>query len=540
MEKFSGRGVVKGIVAGPIWVPANKNFIPEKKEITDVLSEIERFRLARDKASCQLTERYEEAIEKVGEENALIFDIHKMMLEDEGFIEAIESMIASERVNVDFAVYTQGIEFSKIFSEMDDDYMKERAIDILDISRRVVRILLGKEEEVLDGEPCIVLAEDLTPSETIRMDKTKVLAFVTVKGSSNSHTAILAKALDIPAVVNVGMDTEKLEAYNGKLAIADGIEGAFYIEPTEEVLKQKKEEEHRINEEKKRFLALKGLPNVTKDGRKIDIFANIGSVEELNSVLENDAGGIGLFRSEFLYLGRQEMPTEEDLFEAYKAVIEGMKGKKVVIRTLDIGADKKVDYMNLDPEENPALGFRAIRICFEDLKIFKEQLRAIYRAAAFGSTAIMFPMIISLWEVLEIKKIVAEVKVELKNEGIAFGEPELGIMIETPAAAIISDVLAKEVDFFSVGTNDLTQYTLAIDRQNEKLDRFYNPHHEAVLKLIEMAVKNAHDNGIWIGICGELGADEELTERFINMGIDELSVAPSRVLRVRAKVREIN
>lgn len=538
MKKFSGKGVVKGIVSGTIWVPEEKNFIPEKRRVTAVSEEIVRFREACKKASLQLTERYEEAVEKVGEENALIFDIHKMMLEDEGFLEAIEEMIASEGVNADFAVYTQGIEFSKIFSEMDDEYMKERSIDILDISRRVVRILLNKEEEVLDGDPCIVLADDLTPSETIRMDKSKVLAFVTRKGSANSHTAILARALDIPALVNVDIE-DSLEEFQGKFAIVDGIEETFYIEPYEEILALKKVEEERLNEEKKKFLALKGLPNVTKDGREIKIFANIGSVEEMEAVIENDAGGIGLFRSEFLYLGRESMPTEEDLFVAYKAVIEGMKGKKVVIRTLDIGADKKVDYMNLDPEENPALGFRAIRICFDDLKIFKEQLRAIYRASAFGNAAIMFPMIISLWEVLEIKKIVAEVKEELSKEGIAYGEPELGIMIETPAAAILSDVLAKEVDFFSVGTNDLTQYTLAIDRQNQKLERFYNPHHEAVLKLIEMAAQNAHANGIWIGICGELGADEELTERFINMGIDELSVAPSRILRVRAKVREI-
>lgn len=538
MKKFSGKGVVKGIVSGTIWVPEEKNFIPEKRRVTAVSEEIVRFREACKKASLQLTERYEEAVEKVGEENALIFDIHKMMLEDEGFLEAIEGMIASEGVNADFAVYTQGIEFSKIFSEMDDEYMKERSIDILDISRRVVRILLNKEEEVLDGDPCIVLADDLTPSETIRMDKSKVLAFVTRKGSANSHTAILARALDIPALVNVDIE-DSLEEFQGKFAIVDGIEETFYIEPYEEILALKKVEEERLNEEKKKFLALKGLPNVTKDGREIKIFANIGSVEEMEAVIENDAGGIGLFRSEFLYLGRESMPTEEDLFVAYKAVIEGMKGKKVVIRTLDIGADKKVDYMNLDPEENPALGFRAIRICFDDLKIFKEQLRAIYRASAFGNAAIMFPMIISLWEVLEIKKIVAEVKEELSKEGIAYGEPELGIMIETPAAAILSDVLAKEVDFFSVGTNDLTQYTLAIDRQNQKLERFYNPHHEAVLKLIEMAAQNAHANGIWIGICGELGADEELTERFINMGIDELSVAPSRILRVRAKVREI-
>lgn len=538
MKKFSGKGVVKGIVSGTIWVPEEKNFIPEKRRVTAVSEEIVRFQEACKKASLQLTERYEEAVEKVGEENALIFDIHKMMLEDEGFLEAIEEMIASEGVNADFAVYTQGIEFSKIFSEMDDEYMKERSIDILDISRRVVRILLNKEEEVLDGDPCIVLADDLTPSETIRMDKSKVLAFVTRKGSANSHTAILARALDIPALVNVDIE-DSLEEFQGKFAIVDGIEETFYIEPYEEILALKKVEEERLNEEKKKFLALKGLPNVTKDGREIKIFANIGSVEEMEAVIENDAGGIGLFRSEFLYLGRESMPTEEDLFVAYKAVIEGMKGKKVVIRTLDIGADKKVDYMNLDPEENPALGFRAIRICFDDLKIFKEQLRAIYRASAFGNAAIMFPMIISLWEVLEIKKIVAEVKEELSKEGLAYGEPELGIMIETPAAAILSDVLAKEVDFFSVGTNDLTQYTLAIDRQNQKLERFYNPHHEAVLKLIEMAAQNAHANGIWIGICGELGADEELTERFINMGIDELSVAPSRILRVRAKVREI-
>lgn len=540
MKKFIGKSVVKGIVSGTVLVPDSKDYVPEQRKVSDVALEISRFREAREKAADQLTERYNEAFLKVGEENALIFDIHKMMLEDEGFIEAIEGMIATESINAEYAVYSIGIDFSKIFSEMDDEYMKERSIDILDISRRVVRVLENKEEDSLMGsEPCIVFADDLTPSETIRMDKSKVLAFATVKGSLNSHTAILARALDIPALVGVRVDTDNLEQFNGKTAIVDGVDEVLYLDPTEEVLKAKGEEEKNLKEEKKKLLALKGLPNVTKDGRQIKIFANIGSVEELSAVLESDAGGIGLFRSEFLYLGRTSMPCEEDLYQAYKAVIEGMQGKTVVIRTLDIGADKKVDYMNLEPEENPALGFRAIRLCFEDIQNFKYQLRAIFRASVFGSAAIMFPMIISLWEVQEIKKIVEEVKKELKEEGIAFGEPELGIMIETPAAAILSDVLAKEVDFFSIGTNDLTQYTLAIDRQNEKLDKFYNPHHEAVLRLIEMTAKNAHANGIWVGICGELGADVELTERFLEMGIDELSVSPSRVLSVRAKVREI-
>lgn len=540
MKKFVGKGVVGGIVSGTLLVPEDKDYVPEKKQISDVLAEITRFNQAREVAGNQLTERYEEAVLKVGEENALIFDIHKMMLEDGDFIESVEGKIASELMNAEYAVYEAGIEFSKLFADMDDEYMKERAIDILDVSRRVVRVLENKEEkDILEGEPCIVLADDLTPSETIRMDKSKVLAFATVKGSSNSHTAILARALDIPALVNVQIQGEDLEDFSGKTAIVDGVEEVLYVEPSEEILKKKSEEEEKIKEEKQKYLALKGLPNVTKDGREVKIFANIGSPDELEAVLHNDAGGIGLFRSEFLYLGRTSLPSEEDLFHAYKLVVEGMEGKKVVIRTLDIGADKTVDYLNLPKEENPALGFRAIRICFEEHKIFKDQLRAIYRAAAFGTVAIMFPMIISLREVQEIKKIVAEVKEELLKEGIAFGEPELGIMIETPAAALISDELAKEVDFFSVGTNDLTQYTLAIDRQNQKLEKFYNPHHEAVLKLIELTAKNAHANGIWIGICGELGGDLELTERFIEMGIDELSVSPSRVLKLRARVREI-
>lgn len=540
MKKFIGKGVVGGIVSGTLLVPEAKDYVPEKRQITEVLAEITRFGKAREVAADQLTERYEEAVLKVGEENALIFDIHKMMLEDGDFIEAVEGKIASELMNAEYAVYEAGLEFSQIFSDMDDEYMKERAIDILDVSRRVVRVLENKEEkDILQDEPCIVLADDLTPSETIRMDKSKVLAFATVKGSSNSHTAILARALDIPALVNVQIETEELEDFSGKTAIVDGVEEALYIEPSEEVLKLKNAEEEKIKEEKKKYLALKGLPNVTKDGREVKIFANIGSPDELEAVLENDAGGIGLFRSEFLYLGRTSLPSEEDLYEAYKVVVEGMKGKKVVIRTLDIGADKTVDYLKLPKEENPALGFRAIRICFDEPQIFKDQLRAIYRAAAFGNVAIMFPMIISLREVQEIKKIVAEVKEELTKEGLSFGEPELGIMIETPAAAMISDVLAKEVDFFSIGTNDLTQYTLAIDRQNEKLSKFYDPHHEAVLRMIELTAKNAHANGIWIGICGELGGDFELTERFLEMGIDELSVSPSRVLKLRARVRDI-
>lgn len=539
MKRFEGKGVVGGIVWGRIFVSHTKENIPEKREAEDVERELNAFREAREKAANQLSNLYQEAIQKVGEENALIFDIHRMMLEDGDYLEAIEGRIQNEKMNAEYAVYLTGQEFSRIFSDMDDDYMRERAVDILDISRRVVRVLENKGDELVIGEePRIILADDLTPSDTIRLDKTKVLAFVTLKGSANSHTAILARAMDIPAIVNLQME-EDINDFHGKKALVDGIEEALYLEPTEEVLHEKMEGARKLKEEKEKLALLKGLPNVTKDGREIKIFANIGSVEELGAVLENDAGGIGLFRSEFLYLGRESLPTEEDLFEAYKAVVEGMKGKTVVIRTLDIGADKKVDYMNLPEEENPALGYRAIRICFDDTALFKTQLRAIYRASFYGKVAIMFPMIISLWEVLEIKKVIEEVKKEMEEKGTSYGEPEIGIMIETPAAALLSDELAKEVDFFSVGTNDLTQYTLAIDRQNQNLEKFYNPHHEAVLKLIETAAKNAHKNGIWIGICGELAADEALTKRFIDMGIDELSVSPPRVLKLRAKVREM-
>lgn len=539
MKRFEGKGVVGGLVWGKIFVPHAKESIPEQRKIEDVERELGLFREACKKAANQLSNLYQEAIQKVGEENALIFDIHKMMLEDGDYLDAVEGRVQNEKMNAEYAVYLTGQEFSEIFSNMDDDYMKERAVDILDVSRRVVRVLKNKGDELVIGEePRIVLADDLTPSDTIKLDKSKVLAFATLKGSTNSHTAILARAMDIPAIVNLQIE-EDINEFHGKKALVDGIEEAFYLEPTEELLQEKTEGARKLKEEKERLVLLKGLPNVTKDGREIKIFANIGSVEELEAVKKNDAGGIGLFRSEFLYLGRTSLPTEEDLFEAYKAVIEGMEGKTVVIRTLDIGADKKVDYMNLPEEENPALGYRAIRICFNDTALFKDQLRAIYRASAYGKAAIMFPMIISLWEVLEIKRIIGEVKKELEEKKISYGEPEIGIMIETPAAALLSDELAKEVDFFSVGTNDLTQYTLAIDRQNQNLEKFYNPHHEAVLRLIELAAKNARENGIWIGICGELAADEALTERFIEMGIDELSVSPPRVLKLRAKVRGI-
>ena len=538
METYHGKSVLQGIALGKLYVIEKKESTWTKMTVADTESEVARFQTARKEAMEQLDELYQEAMEQVGEENAMIFDVHKMMLEDLDYLEAIENRIRTESVNAEYAVTVTGEEFSAVFSSMDDEYMKARAADVLDISGRVVRVLEGREEPGLHTkEPVIILADDLSPSETIAMDKTKILAFVTKHGSANSHTAILARSLNIPSLVNT--DVEITRAYHGKEAVVDGVSGTLFIEPDEAVLEAKRSEQTEIREREEKLKLLIGQENVTADGRHIHLYANMGNVEDVEKVLDNDAGGIGLFRSEFLYLGRDTFPTEEEQFQAYKEVISRMGGKKVIIRTLDIGADKKADYFELDAEENPALGFRAIRVCLTRQEIFRTQLRAIYRASAFGTAAIMFPMIISVEEIRRIKAIVEDVKAELTGEGISFGDVELGIMIETPAAAMISDELAKEVAFFSIGTNDLTQYTLAIDRQNQKLEPFYDAHHPAVLKLIEMTIRNGHKEGAWVGICGELAADDTLTETFLDMGLDELSVSPVYILKLRDKIRHI-
>lgn len=538
MEQYTGKSVVQEIAVGSIYVFAKKESSLTKRTIEDADQEMARFEAARTEAMNQLDHLYQEALTQVGEEEAMIFDTHKVMLEDLDYLEAIEEKIRTDKVNAEYAVTEAGEEFAAIFAGMDDEYMQARAADVKDISDRVVRILEGRQDEGFHpAEPVIVLAEDLTPAETIQMDKSKILAFVTQKGSANSHTAILARSLNIASLVNA--DVEIKPEYHGRQAVVDGVEGVFYINPEPELLKQKEKQQKELAGREEALKQLIGMPSETKDGRKIKIYANMGNVEDVAQVLKNDAEGIGLFRSEFLYLGREDFPGEEEQFEAYKEVVSAMQGRKVIIRTLDIGADKKADYFGLEPEENPAMGYRAIRICLTREEIFRTQLRAIYRASAFGTVSIMFPMIISVTEIRKIKKIVEQVKAELAAENIATGEVELGIMVETPAAAVISDQLAEEVDFFSIGTNDLTQYTLAIDRQNQKLDSFYDSHHEAVLRLIRMTVENGHKAGIWVGICGELGADETLTGTFVDMGLDELSVSPSSVLKIRDRVRNI-
>ena len=540
MKEFRGNSVSSGVALGNIALFEKEEGEPEKKLVEDAGKELKRLADALELAKNELEALYKDAIDKVGEENALIFDIHKMMLEDLDYIENIEGLIKDEGVNAEYAVFMTGQLFSKTFADMDDDYMRARSVDVIDISKRVIRKLTGKAEVSLESsEPVIILAEDLTPGETINLDKSKVLAFVTEKGSSNSHTAILARSMNIPALVNVEFDLDDLTDVNGKFAVVDAVAGKFYVDPCDEVIVNAEKLEAELGLERVELNTLKGLENVTKDGRKINIFANIGSEKDVDAVIENDAGGIGLFRSEFLYLGRNEAPSEMEQFESYKEAIVRMEGKKVIIRTLDIGADKKVDYLGLTEEENPALGYRAIRICLNDEALFKTQLRALYRASAFGNVGIMFPMITSIDEVRKIREITEKVREELVLEGKEVGNPELGIMIETPASALISDELGKEVDFFSIGTNDLTQYTLAVDRQNEKLGGFYKPHHKAILSLIKMTCDNAHKNGIWVGICGELAGDLELTETFVDMGIDELSVSPSKVLSLRKAVRNI-
>ncbi len=538
MECLKGKSVYKGIALGKISVLKKNDYVVKRTKTEDAEAEIKRVEEAKDKARAQLQKLYEKALKEVGEASAAIFEVHQMMLEDADFNEAIENIIRTQEVNAEYAVASAGDSFSEMFASMDDDYMRARAADIKDISERLIQNLAGAEGNDLQfEEPVIVVADDLTPSETVQMDKEKILAFATVHGSTNSHTAILARMMNIPALIGLNLNLEELKS--GMEAVIDGFTGEMILEPTAEV---KEEVQNKIAEEEEKrnlLLELKGKENVTLGGKKIEIYANIGSASDVGYVLENDAGGIGLFRSEFLYIGRNELPSEEEQFQAYKQVAQNMAGKKVIIRTLDIGADKQADYLNLGKEENPALGYRAIRICLSQPDIFKTQLRALFRASMYGNLAIMYPMITSVEEVQKIKRIVAEVKKELYECDIPYKDVEEGIMIETPAAVMISDELAEMVDFFSIGTNDLTQYTLAIDRQNEKLDAFYKPHHKAVLKMIQMVVDNSHKAGKWTGICGELGADTELTETFVRMGVDELSVAPSMVLKLRKIIREM-
>lgn len=534
MEVIQGKSIFGGIAIGPIYFFTKEQKQVKRTKIEDAAAEIKRYEDACETAKEQLGELYEKALKEVGESGAQIFEVHQMMLEDDDYNDSVKSIIETQMVNAEYAVATTGDNFAAMFAAMEDEYFQARAVDMKDISERVIDVLMGIGEAKSWDEPSIIVAEDLAPSETVQFDKSKLLGFVTKLGSSNSHTAILARTMNIPALIQIDIQEE----WNGKMAVIDGFSGEFYIDPEPEILEKyqaKKEEQ----EAHRRLLAeQKGKPTVTKGGKAIKLFANIGSVSDLPAAMSNDAGGIGLFRSEFLYLESETYPTEDEQFKAYKMVAETMAGKKVIIRTLDIGADKQVDYFDLDKEENPAMGLRAIRICLTRPEIFKTQLRALLRASAYGNIAVMYPMIISVEEVRQIKAIMEDVKKELDDAGIAYGNVEQGIMIETPAAAMISDLLAKEVDFFSIGTNDLTQYTLAIDRQNAKLDEFYDPHHEAVLCMIEMVVDNAHKAGIWAGICGELGADMELTERFLAMGVDELSVSPTFIYPVRQIIRE--
>lgn len=531
---LEGKSVFGGIAIGRLSIYNKKENQVKREKITDVEAEITRFTDAKETAKEQLKGFYEKAVKEVGEVNAAIFEVHQMMLDDLDYVESITNMIRTQEVNAEFAVASTGDNFSKMFAAMDDDYMKERAADVKDISNRVISILQNAENGSVTGEePVILLADDLAPSETVQLDKSKVLSFVTRHGSTNSHTAILARTMNIPALIGIDFS----EDVNGKMGIVDGYTGTLYIEPDEEIMKKYEAKKAEDENKKRLLLELKGKENVTLDGKKINLYANIGGVADVANALSNDAGGIGLFRSEFLYLESEDYPTEEAQFAAYKTVAENMAGKKVIIRTLDIGADKQVDYFHMEKEENPAMGYRAIRICLDRPEIFKTQLRAIYRASYYGTISIMFPMIISVKEVKRIKEIVAEVKAELTAEGIPFKDCELGIMIETPAAVMISDLLAEEVDFFSIGTNDLTQYTLAIDRQNPKLDSFYDSHHEAILRMLQMVVDNGHKHGCWVGICGELGADTTLTSTFLKMGFDELSVSPAMILRVREEIR---
>lgn len=537
MEVYQGKSIFKGIAIGKLFFYQKGEQPVKREKIQDTAAEIKRYEAAREEAITQLNALYEKAVKEVGEMNAAVFEVHAMMLEDDDYVDSIVNIITNQQVNAEFAVATTGDNFSQMFAEMDDDYFKARAADIKDISERLVNVLSGRNGGGNIGdEPVIIVADDLAPSETVQMDKEKLLAFVTRNGSSNSHTAILARTMNIPALIGVDIREE----WHGKLAVVDGYTGCLYIEPTEDVLSKLQKKQTEDMEARELLQQLRGKEDVTLDGRKIRLYANIGSVKDVASVLTNDAAGIGLFRSEFLYLETDDYPDEETQFQAYRTVAENMAGKKVIVRTLDIGADKQAGYFNLEKEENPAMGYRAIRICLDRPEIFKTQLRALLRASAYGNIAIMYPMIISVDEVKQIKAIVADIKKELDEKGIPYGEVEQGIMIETPAAVMISDLLAQEVDFFSIGTNDLTQYTLAIDRQNMKLDNIYDAHHPAVLRMIQTTIENGHKHGCWVGICGELGADMTLTETFLKMGIDELSVSPSFILPIRKLIRQIN
>lgn len=537
MDTYTGKSIFKKIAIGKILFYQKGEQTIKRKHIEDIDAELKRYEKARAAAIEQLDALHEKALKEVGVANAAVFEVHAMMLEDDDYVDSIVNIIESQQVNAEFAAATTGDNFSKMFANMDDDYFKARAADVKDISERLINILSGKEgDQVIGDQPVIVVADDLVPSETVQMDKKKLLGFVTKYGSANSHTAILARTMNIPALIGVDIQEE----WNGKLAVVDGYEGILYLEPDGETLARLQKRQQEDLETEKLLQQMKGKEDVTLDGRHIRLYANIGGVKDVADVLANDAAGIGLFRSEFLYLEANDYPDEETQFRAYKTVAENMAGRKVIVRTLDIGADKQADYFKLDKEENPAMGYRAIRICLERTDIFKTQLRALLRASAFGNIAIMYPMIISVDEVRKIKRIFEEVKQELKEQEIPFGDVEQGIMIETPAAVLISDMLAQEVDFFSIGTNDLTQYTLAIDRQNMKLDHFYDSHHPAVLRMIQMIVENGHKHGCWVGICGELGADMTLTKTFLEMGLDELSVSPAFVLPIRKIIRELS
>ena len=539
MQIYNGKSVFGGIAIGKISVYQKKKQQVKRVKIDDPEQEMARYEKAKAEGIKQLQGLYDKALREVGEANAAIFEVHQMMMEDDGYNESVENIIRSQGVNAEYAVATTGDNYAQMFSAMDDDYMRERAADVRDISERLLTILNGEETGAVDAdEPKIIVAEDLAPSETVQLDKDKVLSFVTVKGSLNSHTAILARTMAIPALVNTSVSLES--EMDGRLGIVDGADGTFYVDPDEETLAEMKKRQEEDLSRKQLLLTLKGKENVTLDGQKVMLYANIGNIKDLATVIQNDAGGIGLFRSEFIYLEKEDFPTEEEQFQIYRQVAQTMAGKRVIIRTLDIGADKQCDYFHMEHEENPALGCRAIRICLTRPEIFKTQLRALFRASAFGKIAIMYPMITSVQEVRKIKEIVEEVKAELTSQGVEFGDPEQGIMIETPAAAIISDDLAKEVDFFSIGTNDLSQYTMAIDRQNPQLDLFFDPHHPAVLRMISLVVENAHKAGIWAGICGELGADQSLTKEFLAMGVDELSVSPGSILPLRKIILETN
>lgn len=537
MQTFCGKSVFSDIAIGKIMVYTRGGQQIKRIKVNDPTAEIARYNAARNEAIEQLQALYDKALGEVGRANAAIFEIHQMMLEDDDYNDSVENIISTQGVNAEYAVGITSDNFAEMFAQMDDDYMRERAADVRDISERVISILSGLARSRMEsGESVIIAADDLAPSETVQLDKDKILAFVTVHGSLNSHTAILARTMGIPALI--GIEIPDLNSLDGRMAVVDGINGVLYVEPDSDLLEKMRIKKHEEEEKKHLLEQLKGKPSITRDGRQIMLYANIGDSKDLALVLKNDAGGIGLFRSEFIYLGRDSFPTEEEQFRIYKTVAETMAGRKVIIRTLDIGADKQCEYFEMEHEENPAMGLRAIRICLVRPEIFKVQLRALFRASLYGNIAIMYPMITSVWEVRRIKEIVEEVKTELSQQGIEYGNPQQGIMIETPAAVMVSDELAREVDFFSIGTNDLTQYTLAVDRQNTKLDEFYDAYHPAVLKMIKMVVDNAHAAGIWAGICGELGADMKLTADFLRMGIDELSVSPGKILPIRKIIIE--